>query len=177
MKETWIEQLFTYEHFEGVEHLRHMAGFLFEAMAQCQLQEEVALNLIPMMKQQTGKETAQWTSQPRNVPTAPDSMGQGSGSMGADAANALIPVKFKFKPEDVVQYAGSKLETFRPGVFYVPESSHQVAFDSFILADGVLHNACLKISRDRVAFRLYYPPWGNDRLLCIGQHQIERVLG
>ena len=136
MKETRMEQLLAYESFEGMEYSKPIAGVLFGAMGQCQLQEEVSLDLIPMVKQRTGKKAAQWTSQPGNGSTAPDSMDQCSGSVGADAANAIIPVKFK--PEGVVQYAGSKLETFQPGVFYVPESSDQVAFDSFILADGVL---------------------------------------
>ena len=99
-------------------------------------QEGGGLNLIPVVKEQTGKKTLQWKSQPGNVSTTPDSLGQGSGSLGVDVANAIIP--HSLKPENIVEYAGSELEMFQPGVFYVPKSSSQAAFDPFILGDGVL---------------------------------------
>ena len=94
------------------------------------------LNLILMVKQQTRKKPAEWTSQPGNVSTASDSMGQGSGPMRVDVANVIIPARLE--PQDVVQYAGPVLETFQPGVFYVPKPSAQAAFDSFTLLDGSL---------------------------------------
>ena len=53
-----------------------VASLFFEAMAQLQLQD-VALNLVPMMTQQTtsGKTAAQWISHPGDTLT-------GSGSVG-----------------------------------------------------------------------------------------------
>jgi hypothetical protein len=38
-----------------------------------------------------------------------------------------------FTPTGVVEYPGSKLEKIKPGIFYVPELTNQVAFDSFIM--------------------------------------------
>jgi len=58
-------------------------------------------------------------------------------SSRADAANPPFPIQFK--PTDTVEYNESKLSGFQPGVFYVPMSSSQVAFDSFILVDQVLY--------------------------------------
>lgn len=135
MKTERTQQLRVYECCERVRRSRHMASLFFGSMAQFHLQEGRALNLIPMVEQEG--ETAQWISQPqpRNLSMASDPMRQGSGPVGVGAKDAIIPVKLK--PSDVIQFAGSVLETFQPGVFYVPKSPSQ-AFDSFILADGNL---------------------------------------
>ena len=63
---------------DGEEYLRRMpvASLFFEAMAQLQLQD-VALNLVPMMTQQTtsGKTATQWISRPGDTSTASGSVG------------------------------------------------------------------------------------------------------
>lgn len=86
-----------YNVLERVEHLRHMAGLLFEAMARLQLQD-VALNLVPMIKQQTtsGKTIAQWISHTGDTSTVPGSIGQGPDSAGAGVAN--VPISTRLKP-------------------------------------------------------------------------------
>ncbi len=93
------------------------------------------------------------------------------------------------RPEDTVEYEGSMLTEIRPGVFYVPKVSNQVAFYPFILADDVLHTFKFQITiaasheikegildffsqpvfsssvaKFGVAFRLYYPL--GETVLC-----------
>ena len=155
-------------------------------LGQLQLQEEVALNLVPMVKElPTGrKKSARWISQfgkelgPSS--TNRDTVGSASGLVGADVASTSIPISLK--PEDTVWYEGSTLTEIRPGVFYVPRLSNQVAFYPFILANHVLYivqitiaalheikegivdfflfatSAPFDIAMFGVAFRLYCPP-------------------
>ncbi len=115
------EQLRTYLQTSKTRESRIVAGLLFESLAQLQLQEEVALTLFPMVKVKTpGSRNAKWKNQ---------------SSSPAGAANPI-----QFKPTDTVEYNGSTWEEeFQAGVFYIPKSSNQVAFDSFILVGQILY--------------------------------------
>lgn len=130
MKWEQKERLWTYLLFPRVQDLTIMTSIVFESLAQLQLQKEVALNLVPMVKVPAPRGgNAKWEFQP--------------GSR-ADAANTPFPIQFK--PMDTVEYDGSKPSRFQAGVFYVPMSSHQVEFDSFILVDQVLYIFQLSIA-------------------------------
>jgi len=120
MKVEQKEQLRTYLLIARVQDSRIMTSIVFEPLAQLQLQEEVTLNLVPMVEvpaPQGGN--AKWEPQP--------------------SSRAGAPFPIQFKPADTVEYNKSELSGFQPGVFYVPMSLNQVAFDSFVLVDQVLY--------------------------------------
>ena len=114
------ERLQTYLRLAELYDLRILAAIVFESLAQLQLQEEVTLNLVPMVKVSApqSRGNAKWESQSRSP---------------VDAFWIL------FKPTDTVKYEESTLSGFQAGVFYVPMSSNESAFDSFILVDQVLY--------------------------------------
>ena len=120
MKVEQKERLRTYLLIARVQDSRIMTSIVFESLAQLQLQEEVTLNLVPMVEVPAPRGgNAKWESQP--------------------SSRAGAPFPIQFKPADTVEYNESELSGFQPGVFYVPMSSNQVAFDSFVLVDQVLY--------------------------------------
>jgi hypothetical protein len=61
------------------------------------------------------------------------------GTQSASSADTVDQCfSVNFKPKDIAEY-DTTLTVFQPGVFYVPTSPNQVAFDSFILEDQVLY--------------------------------------
>ena len=64
MKAKQEERLHAYETFESVPQTRRLAGLAFESIVQLQLQKEVALTLVPMVRQlpTTERGSAQWES-------------------------------------------------------------------------------------------------------------------
>jgi len=117
------ERLRTYLLCAGAQDLRIVTSIVFESLVQLQLQEEITLTLVPMVNVPTPQMgNAKWESQP---------------SSRVDAA--YPPFRIQFKPTNVVEYDGSKLSGLQAGVFYVPTSSNESAFDSFILVDQVLY--------------------------------------
>ena len=142
MKVEQKERLCSHLFSTRVKDRRILASLIFESLAQLQLQQEVSLNLVPMVSAPPrGNLDAEWESQPSSSSSTPqnlvDSVGQGSGSVGVDAANT--PFLIRFKPTDTVEYDESKLSGIRANVFYAPTSSNQEAFDLFILVDQVLY--------------------------------------
>ena len=120
MKVEQKERLWTYLLIARVQDSRIMTSIVFESLAQLQLQEGVTLNLVPMVEVPTPRGgNTKWESQP--------------------SSRAGAPFPIQFKPADTVEYNESELSGFQPGVFYVPMSSNQVAFDSFVLVDQVLY--------------------------------------
>ena len=118
------ERLHTYLQISKTHESRVVASLVFEALAQCQLQEEVTLTLTPMVRVQSpgSEENAKWQYQ---------------SSSPAGAADP--PFLIRFKPMDTAEYEGSTLEEFQAGVFYVPTPLNQITFDSFILVDQILY--------------------------------------
>ena len=125
-----------------VKSRRILASLIFESLAQLQFQQDVSLNLVPIEKVPgLPRGHTEWESQPRSSSPTPqnlvDSAGQGSSSVGVDAANTPLPIWFR--PTDTVDYDECKLCGIRADVFYVPAPSNQEAFDSFILVDEALY--------------------------------------
>ena len=120
------ERLQTYLRSPRFHDLRIISDIVFESLAQLQLQEEVALNLVPMVE----------VSAPRSSGNAKQKT---QFSSPADVANP--PVWIQFKLTDTVEFDvdSSNSTVFQAGVFYVPTSSNELAFDSFILIDQVLY--------------------------------------
>jgi len=121
MREEKKQRLRTYLQTSKSRDSRIVAGLVFESLAQLQLQEEVALTLFPMVRVKTPRSrNAKWKNRSRRP------------------AGAVKPIQFK--PTKTVEYNESTLKKkFRAGVFYVPMSSNQVAFDSFILVGQILY--------------------------------------
>ena len=116
------EQLRSYLLISKTHESRVVAGLIFEALAQRQLQEGVVLSLMPMVRvpPPVGKRNATWEKQ--------------SGT-AAGAAKSIW-----FKPLYTTKYTPSTLEEeFQAGVLYIPTASIQVAFDSFILMEQILY--------------------------------------
>ena len=146
------ERIRVYKLFETVPASRRLAGLVFEAIVQLQLQNQVALTLIPMIKEQTPrKKFRQWSSQSldnlASTSTAPTSIAptstvptstQDSSSVGAMAANILT---IDFKPLSTIQFPKPRPrpEELSSGIYYVPESPNQVGFDSFIVKNKILY--------------------------------------
>src|SRR6266850_293348 len=137
------EQVATYRCFADVKQLKHFAGLVFESMVQRQFQEEIALILVPMVRNLPVPrgDTGHWVSQPDHKSvtssTAPNLatwVSQGSGEGGANPTN--IPISIRFRPRNTVEYEGNTLRGLCPGVIYVPKASNLAGFNAFILADS-----------------------------------------
>ena len=96
-----------------------------------------------------------------------------------------------------MEYERSTLTEFHLDIFYVLKLLNQMAFGSFILADGFLYVSQITIaspreierhseflftantpcdtSREWGSFRLCFFPWGNDRWPYIRRHRVGRV--
>jgi len=116
------ERLRTYMLHEKVEDSRIVLGILFESLAQIQLQKEVDLNLVRMVKGSTQRGNDKWKSRP-----------------SSDTSSQATSSHILFKPKDTDEYANSHPSDIKEGVFYVPLSQNEVAFDSFLLVDKVLY--------------------------------------
>ena len=125
MKKERVERLRTYLRYERMQDSSIVKGLIFESLMQFQLQEEVQLDLLPMIKvpgQQGGN--AKWISQP---------------ALDASSSDASPPIHLSIKPDYTAEYAGPYPRVINQGVLYVPSNSAQVALDSFILIERVLY--------------------------------------
>ena len=117
------ERLRTYLLFSTVRQSRMLSGMIFESFAQLHLQETGALDLVPMeFVPPKGRANAKWEYLP---------MGD------AGRINPITPIQLQL--EEIAEYDGSELSSFRAGALYVPASSTQVGFDSLVLVDQVLY--------------------------------------
>ena len=96
---------------------RMMLGIVFESLVQFQLQKDAVLNLVPMVLDESQRGNAKWRSGPSSDTGSP----------------------IRFKPKATIEYDGSRPDGIEEGVFYVPSSDNQVAFDSFMLVDRILY--------------------------------------
>jgi len=121
------QRLDIYESFDAVSHTRRLAGLAYEMIGHRRFQSEVKLTLIPMAvvaDQNSGRKNALWQSQfPHEL-----------GSMGLAGT---IPINFT--PQYIMMYKWPGPDVVNPSIYYMPESSNQVAFDSFIVVDRVLY--------------------------------------
>jgi hypothetical protein len=113
------EQVKLYESLECVEGTRPIAGVVFEVLAQKKFQNNIKLDLIPMVRRVQGM--SRWHS---------------AHTDGAISTSIRIPVKVM--PLSTVKYPGFGPNEINNKVYYVPEARNQVAFDSFIVVDSKL---------------------------------------
>ena len=119
LKEAEQEQrLDIYESFAQVPYMRPLAGLAYEMIGHRRFQSEVKLTLIPMaVEQNPRRKNTVWQSQ---IPHAHELVGT---------------IAFNFTPR--TQWPGP--DVVNPFTYYMPESSNQVAFDSFVVVDRVLY--------------------------------------
>ena len=131
------EQLRVYERFESVSASRRLASVVFESMAQVKLHKEVALTLVPMVRQPPASKggLAHWTSQ--FIDESVSMPIEDSGPVRAIVANGSLSINFK--PNNTIQYPRPAPSVIGSGNYYVPESPNQEGFDSFIVDSGVLY--------------------------------------
>jgi hypothetical protein len=115
------EQLILYNQLKNVKSARRIAGLVFESLVHSKLQQEIKLELIPMVKRpSSGCDHRRWHSALSN------------------GTNPSPMRPLYIKPARMFAYPGSSLEKIEEDVYYVPESDNQVAFDSFIVSNGSL---------------------------------------
>jgi len=157
MKAEWKEQVLAYKIMARSPENRSWAGRVFEAMAQRQLREEVALDLVPMKRQPaSGNRLPRWIPQHNNV-----GVSSSTAPNAGDAANTPTPIKFK--PKETITY--DKLpDTCHRDVFYVPSAPNQVGFDSFILHDTSLLMFLMTIASEHTIRRGIMNPLSHKTL-------------
>jgi hypothetical protein len=131
------ERFRLYEAFKTVPRARLLAGLVFEAIVQRQLQKGVALTLIPMAKDKPKdkRKLVQWKSQ--SLDSFKSMSTEDSNSAGA--ITTTRPFSIDLKLLDTIQFPRPRPSEVHSDIYYVPESHNQAAFDSFIVANGVLH--------------------------------------
>jgi hypothetical protein len=118
------------------------------------LRERINLKLIPMVNLESG-ESGQGTKCP-------------GGSNHADGGNPLSVLQIDTTPLKTKVYKGSSLGQIEDGWYYIPESKNQVAFDSFIMAEGNLYISQCSTTSDHLIKGGILPFFSQDSLAsCI----------
>ncbi|KAH9034832.1 hypothetical protein EDB85DRAFT_2219282, partial [Lactarius pseudohatsudake] len=126
-KETRAARIALYKKLANVEGTRLIAGVVYESLAQELLEEKIALKLVPMIKKDSsgygrGKKFPRWHSN------------------HGDGANRSLVLPIDITPAETFVYPVSGLNhLIKDRVYYAPEAQNQVAFDSFIMAEGKLY--------------------------------------
>jgi hypothetical protein len=169
------EQIRLYTYTASVRGTRGFAALLFESLAQSKLRETVALKLIPIVKRASDEGESTNSGQGRKRKVLPRWHSNHMADSSLQPGQCLI----NLEPSRVAEYPGSKLDNITPGIFYVPELTNQVAFDSFIMdaeylyilqfTIGTVHSikkgivpfffAVRAPGKDEVALCVCYPQW------------------
>ncbi|KAH9009391.1 hypothetical protein EDB84DRAFT_1280496 [Lactarius hengduanensis] len=126
-KETRAARIELYKSLANVEGTRHIAGVVYESLAQDILEEKIALKLVPMVKRELSKsgrrlKIPQWLSD------------------HGDGANPSLVRPIDITSAKTFVYPASGLDhPIEDMVYYAPEAQNQVASDSFIMAEGKLY--------------------------------------
>ena len=126
------ERLQLYRQLASVASTRCIAGLAFEALAHYILQRRINIDLVPMVKKESPE-----SGEGKNMPRWQSNRGGSGGGTPCD----ITPLKTKV-------YEGSSLDQIEDGWYYVPQSKNQVAFDSFIMANGNLYIFQCSIGED-----------------------------
>ncbi|KAI0293196.1 hypothetical protein BC826DRAFT_387922 [Russula brevipes] len=125
------EQIGLYNNLAHEQSSRQIAGLVFESLAQSMLQRRFVLRLIPMQKQGSRKKTY-WVS-------AHEDQSYSGADWELENGEVCSLVTLNFQPSHTVEYEGNSIDNIDEGVFYIPKTTNQVAFDSFIISDGFLY--------------------------------------
>ncbi|KAH8996620.1 hypothetical protein EDB92DRAFT_1793737 [Lactarius akahatsu] len=125
--ETRAARIRLYKTFTNVEGTRRIAGVVYESLAQEILEKKIALKLVPMIKMELSE-----FGRKLNIPRWHSNHGVG--------ANRSLVLPIDITPTETFVYPVSGLDhPIKDKVYYAPESQNQVAFDSFIMAEGKLY--------------------------------------
>ncbi|KAF8809620.1 hypothetical protein BYT27DRAFT_7093757 [Phlegmacium glaucopus] len=120
-----------YKKFAKIPESRKVAGMLFEAFGQQLLQENIMLDMVPMV-------------QLRSVPTGKPQLNSShiflvNPELEASRQAALGRMsRLDVKPTRVVESGGTP-PSVEEGIYYLPKKTNQVAIDSFIVSGGSLY--------------------------------------
>ena len=158
------EQVRLYKRFAKTRESRAVAGVAFEAAGQAMLQDGVDLELIPMVHYPPSQATPlpPWHSshlhqQDKNLEQL---------RQVALEKSLSLPVR----PSGIFEYRDDRPLSIQHNVFYLPEMTNQVAFDAFILLNGILYLFQFTI-RDHYDFK---PGVKKFFATCIGIPPIEK---
>jgi hypothetical protein len=130
------EQIHPYRLFSRARGNRSMAGILYQAMVQSDLQHGISLIAFPMVEKPVDRSSSseirvshlRWYSSR----TLPDSCAL--ETLDQVPLNQLLVIQ----PDSCQQYSDSGLSSMMPNVIYIPQLTNQKVVDSFILVDGTL---------------------------------------
>jgi len=125
------EQVRIYKRFANTRDSRAVAGIAFEAAGQVRLQDGIDLELLPMVPRSREDILLQWYS---------------SHNLLHDAElepHRQIALRCAFTiqvcPSRIIGYGDDVALSIESDVFYLPKITNQVAFDAFILLNGILY--------------------------------------
>ncbi len=127
------EQVRLYKRFAKTSDSRALAGVAFEAAGQAMLQDETDLVLVPMvhLASEMGDRRPQWYSS--HIPLCDAALEQLRKGVLRKTLNIQV------RPDRIFEYTDNGLLSIEPNVFYLPAISNQVAFNAFILLNGILY--------------------------------------
>jgi len=127
------EQVRLYKRFAKTSDSRALAGIAFEAAGQAMLQDGMDLQLVPMWHHPATK----------RIPLPPwhsSHVLQHVAQLEQLRQNALgKTLSLEVRPSRILEYTDNGPLSIEANVFYLPEMSNQVAFDAFILLNGILY--------------------------------------
>ncbi|KAH9009986.1 hypothetical protein EDB83DRAFT_2234549 [Lactarius deliciosus] len=136
-KETRAARIDMYKDLANIEGTKRIAGVLYESLVQDMLEEKIALKLVPMVKRELSK-SGRRLKFPRWL------------SDHGDGANTSLVRPIDITPAKTFVYTASGLDhPIEDMVYYALEAQNQVAFDSFIMAEGKLYIFQFTIGSDR----------------------------
>jgi hypothetical protein len=127
------EQLRIYKRFAKTRDSRAVAGIAFEAAGQVMLQDGMDLELLPMVNLpwRRGDSLPQWYSS--HILLRNEELER----LRQNAFGRALTIQVR--PSRIIEYADDGPLSIESGVFYLPEITNRVAFDAFILLNGILY--------------------------------------
>ncbi len=129
------EQIRMYNRFAKTRDSRAVAGIAFEAVCQAKLQDYMDLELLPMVHLPPSRDNSlpQWYWYSSLLLLRNDVLER----LRRDALGRALTIQVR--PSRIIEYADDGPLSIESGVFYLPEITNQVAFDAFILLNGILY--------------------------------------
>jgi hypothetical protein len=127
------DQVRLYKRFAKTSDSRALAGIAFEAAGQAMLQDGIDLALVPMvhLPSKMNDRRPQWHSS--HVLLCDAALEQ----LRQDVLTKTLNIQVR--PDRVFEYTDNGPLFIEANVFYLPSLSNQVAFDAFILLDGIIY--------------------------------------
>ena len=127
------EQVRIYKRFTTTRDSRAVAGIAFEAVGHFRLHDGMSLELLPMVHLPRSREDSlpQWYSSHLLLRNA------GLEPLRQNALRCAFTIEVR--PSETIEYGDDSPLSIESDAFYVPQITNQVAFDAFILLNGILY--------------------------------------